>query len=143
MNIRTAIQASALCLLPALVGFSAGALAVEHPRLFLAALVVSAVTGGVQIARSYLRAGRGGGGNGLEQVDVAAGACLASSFMAAFASGLCVAAGRGLPTSTLAIAILLGLLASTCITVVRRLVGEFSQRDRLLTDAQMQGEQGQ
>lgn len=122
MCLRTAFKASVLCSIPGLVGFGAAMLSVHQPKLFLWGLVLSLGSALWVGYKSYARAGGGERESEVEDVDVAAGALLALSFLFAFWTGLAVAAGLGILTTGVMVAVSTAMLAAFTLTFVKNLL---------------------
>lgn len=122
MCIKTALRASSLCMIPALIGFGAGTLSVTHPKLFLGALCASVLSLIFVGLRSYSRVGTHARTSEVDDVEVTAGAMLALSFMFSFWTGLCWIGGHGIVPEGALVAASTGLLAAFTLTFVRRVI---------------------
>lgn len=120
MCIRTAIKASALCMIPGVVAFCAAGLAVQQPRVFLATLALSLGGAGYVALRAYVRTGRADLIDNVEQVEVGAGILLSASFLFAFWTGLAHQGGHGIISTGVVVAISTALLAAWLLTWVKR-----------------------
>ena len=122
MCVKTAIKASTLCSIPAVLGFGGGMLSVMAPRLFGAVLLVAVIGGGVAAYRGSLKAGRGENAYDVEQVKVVAGAMLALSLLFGLWTGIAFSAGLGLLPAGVLVSLATALLAAFTLTFVRRLL---------------------
>lgn len=122
MCIRTAIKASVLCLIPGLVGFSAGWLSMHSPKSFFAVLFLVFGAIGYLGVMSYRKAGHGEKLIDCQEVGVAAGALFAISALFGFWTGLAAGAGVGLLYQGVLVSVGTALLAAFTLTFVRRVV---------------------
>jgi len=122
MCLKTALKASALCSIPGLLGFGAGVLSVEQPKVFAYGLLLALAGGGYALLRGATRSSRGAKAYDVEQVFVVAGAFLAIEFIVALWSGIAFSAGFGILRAGAIVAVSMALLAAFCLTFLRRVI---------------------
>lgn len=122
MCVKTAIKASTLCSIPALVGFGGGVLSVAAPKVFGVALLVAVIGGGFAAYRGSVKAASGANAFDVEQVRVVAGAMLALSLIFGLWTGIAFSAGLGLLPAGVLVSLGTALLAAFTLTFVRRLL---------------------
>lgn len=122
MNIKKLGFAAGLCALPPIVGFLAGVLSIQSPKLFGWLMGMALVTGFACMARCTTRAGCGLRAFEVEQVNVAAGAFLALSFIFSLWTGIAWAAGYGLLRAGVVVVGSTTGLAILMVTFVREVI---------------------